>query len=118
MTTTPPAGFDERRFKALERNGFNRIAARYADGAWLRASLQAALLEAAALAPGEHVLDLAAGPGLLARDAARPVLPATSPRACSPRASAGQRPRGCPICWPPPATPSTWRLATAASTPH
>lgn len=75
MTTTPPAGFDERRFKALERNGFNRIAARYADGAWLRASLQAALLDAAALAPGEHVLDLAAGPGLLARDAARQVLP-------------------------------------------
>ena len=33
MTTTHPAGFDERRFKALERNGFNRIAARYADGA-------------------------------------------------------------------------------------
>ena len=75
MTTTPPAGFDERRFKALERNGFNRIAARYADGAWLRASLQAALLDAAALAPGEHVLDLAAGPGLLARDATRQVLP-------------------------------------------
>jgi len=72
---TPPPGFDERRFKALERSGFNRIAARYADGAWLRTSLQTALLEAAALAPGEHVLDLAAGPGLLARDAARQVLP-------------------------------------------
>ncbi len=72
---TPPPGFDARRFKALERSGFNRIAARYADGAPLRASLQAALLEAAALAPGEHVLDLAAGPGLLARDAARQVLP-------------------------------------------
>ena len=43
---TPPPGFDERRFKALERSGFNRIAARYADGAWLRSSLQAALLEA------------------------------------------------------------------------
>jgi len=74
MTTSTP-GFDARRFKALERSGFNRIAARYADGAWLRASLQTALLEAAALAPGEHVLDLAAGPGLLARDAARQVLP-------------------------------------------
>ena len=72
---TPPPGFDARRFKALERSGFNRIAARYADGAPLRASLQAALLEAAALAPGEHVLDLAAGPGLLARNAARQVLP-------------------------------------------
>ncbi|MBL8434164.1 MAG: class I SAM-dependent methyltransferase [Zoogloea sp.] len=72
---TPPPGFDARRFKALERSGFNRIAARYADGAHLRGSLQAALLEAAALAPGEHVLDLAAGPGLLARNAARQVLP-------------------------------------------
>lgn len=69
------SGFDARRFKALERTGFNRIAARYADGAPLRASLQAALLEAAQLQPGEKVLDLAAGPGLLARDAARRVLP-------------------------------------------
>ena len=47
MTTSTP-GFDARRFKALERSGFNRIAARYADGAWLRASLQTALLDAAA----------------------------------------------------------------------
>lgn len=69
------ADFDARRFKALERSGFNRIAARYADGAPLRASLQNALLDAAALQPGEHVLDLAAGPGLLARAAARRVLP-------------------------------------------
>ncbi len=75
MTTHTPEGFDARRFKSLERSGFNRIAARYADGAPLRASLQAALLDAAALAPGEHVLDLAAGPGLLARDAAHRVLP-------------------------------------------
>ncbi len=72
---TTPDNFDARRFKALERSGFNRIAARYADGAPLRASLQAALLDAARLAPGEKVLDLAAGPGLLARDAARRVLP-------------------------------------------
>ncbi|HMV65108.1 MAG TPA: methyltransferase, partial [Rhodocyclaceae bacterium] len=57
-----PPGFDARRFKALERSGFNRIAARYADGAPLRADLQDALLAAAALAPGESVLDLAAGP--------------------------------------------------------
>ncbi|ENO95264.1 type 11 methyltransferase, partial [Thauera phenylacetica B4P] len=36
---TDPAqpGFDARRFKAMERAGFNRIAARYADGAHLRA---------------------------------------------------------------------------------
>lgn len=72
---TTPDNFDARRFKALERSGFNRIAARYADGAPLRAGLQAALLDAARLAPGEQVLDLAAGPGLLARDAARRVLP-------------------------------------------
>ena len=75
MTDNASPGFDARRFKALERTGFNRIAARYADGAPLRASLQAALLDAAAPAPGEHILDLAAGPGLLARDAARRVLP-------------------------------------------
>ncbi len=68
-------GFDARRFKALERAGFNRIAARYADGAPIRAGLQKALLDAAALKPGQHVLDLAAGPGLLAREAARRVLP-------------------------------------------
>ena len=67
--------FDTRRFKALERDGFNRIACRYADGAPLRAGLQRALLDLAALRPGEHVLDLAAGPGLLARDAARHVAP-------------------------------------------
>lgn len=73
--TTLPEGFDARRFKALERSGFNRIATRYADGAPLRASLQAALLDAAALQAGEKVLDLAAGPGLLARDALRQVQP-------------------------------------------
>lgn len=68
-------GFDSRRFKAQERSGFNRIATRYADGAPLRASLQQALLDAAELHPGERVLDLAAGPGLLARHAARLVAP-------------------------------------------
>ncbi|MHB1375362.1 MAG: methyltransferase, partial [Thauera sp.] len=50
-------GFDPRRFKAMERAGFNRIAARYAEGAHLRADLAAALLDAAALAPGQRVLD-------------------------------------------------------------
>lgn len=68
-------GFDAHRFKAIERAGFNRIAARYADGAHLRRELADALLEAAALAPGQHVLDLASGPGLLARDALARVLP-------------------------------------------
>ncbi|MBR0567813.1 class I SAM-dependent methyltransferase [Azoarcus sp. L1K30] len=68
-------GFDSRRFKSMERAGFNRIAARYADGAHLRAALAHALLDAAALAPGLRVLDLASGPGLLAADAARRVRP-------------------------------------------
>ncbi|NMG73892.1 methyltransferase domain-containing protein [Aromatoleum diolicum] len=70
-----PAGFDPRRFKAQERAGFNRIAARYAEGAHLRADLATALLDAAKLAPGQRVLDLASGPGLLAREAAARVAP-------------------------------------------
>lgn len=69
------AGFDARRFKAMERAGFNRIAARYAAGAHLRAELATAVLDAAALAPGQYVLDLASGPGLLARAAAARVRP-------------------------------------------
>jgi ubiquinone/menaquinone biosynthesis C-methylase UbiE len=73
--TAGAPGFDARRFKAMERAGFNRIAARYADGAHVRADLAAALLEAAALATGQRVLDLASGPGLLARDAALRVAP-------------------------------------------
>lgn len=71
-------GFDARRFKAMERAGFNRIAARYAEGAHLRAELAEALLEAAALAPGQRVLDLASGPGLLAGQAALRVAPGGS----------------------------------------
>ncbi|HRP74811.1 MAG TPA: class I SAM-dependent methyltransferase [Rhodocyclaceae bacterium] len=66
---------DAGRFKAMERAGFNRIATRYAQGAHLRADLAEALLRAADLAPGQQVLDLASGPGLLARDAARLVQP-------------------------------------------
>ena len=81
-------GFDHRRFKAQERAGFNRIAEHYDKGADLRADLQRALLDEAALQPGEHVLDLASGPGLLARDATLRVgergkwWPATLPRRC------------------------------------
>jgi len=71
----PLTDFDPRRFKAQERAGFNRIAARYAEGAHLRADLATALLDAAKLAPGQRVLDLASGPGLLAREAASRVAP-------------------------------------------
>ncbi|KAI5914725.1 methyltransferase domain-containing protein [Thauera sp. 2A1] len=75
MSDEATPGFDPRRFKALERAGFNRIAARYADGAHLRAELADALLAAAGLAPGQRVLDLASGPGLLALRAAALVQP-------------------------------------------
>ncbi|QID16912.1 methyltransferase domain-containing protein [Nitrogeniibacter mangrovi] len=60
-------GFDPTRFKAMERAGFNRIARHYDEGAHLRESLQAALVDAAAPAAGECWLDVASGPGLLAR---------------------------------------------------
>jgi ubiquinone/menaquinone biosynthesis C-methylase UbiE len=72
---TQPPTFDPRRFKQQERKGFNRIAAAYADGAHLRATLAQALLAEAALQPGQRVLDLASGPCLLAREAAAKVAP-------------------------------------------
>jgi len=65
--------FDPDRFKREERLGYNLIAARYAESAALRASLNAALLDAAALRPGQAVLDLASGPGVLACEAAQKV---------------------------------------------
>ncbi len=65
--------FDAERFKREERIGYNLIAARYAEGAALRAGLNAALIAAAELRPGQAVLDLASGPGVLARDAAQQV---------------------------------------------
>ena len=67
------AEFDAARFKREERAGYNLIAARYAAGSDLRAGLNAALLDAAGLEPGQRVLDLASGPGVLAREAARQV---------------------------------------------
>ncbi len=63
--------FDPDRFKREERTGYNLIAARYAQSAALRAGLNAALIAAAELRPGQAVLDLASGPGVLAREAAR-----------------------------------------------
>ncbi|MCB1957163.1 MAG: class I SAM-dependent methyltransferase [Rhodocyclaceae bacterium] len=71
----PVSRFDAERFKANERAGFNRIAARYLDASASRAALQAALIEQAAPVAGERVLDLASGPCLLAADAARRVGP-------------------------------------------
>lgn len=65
--------FDPRQMKRIERDGYNLIGARYAAGAPARDALAAALIEAAELAPGQRVLDLAAGPGLLAAAASRKV---------------------------------------------
>ncbi|MDK9701642.1 MAG: methyltransferase domain-containing protein [Sulfuritalea sp.] len=61
--------FDSAQFKRLERAGYNRIGPRYLAAAGARSELAAALLAAARLKPGQHVLDLASGPGLLARGA-------------------------------------------------
>jgi len=61
--------FDSAHFKRLERAGYNRIGPRYLAAAGARGELTATLLAAARLAPGQRVLDLASGPGLLARDA-------------------------------------------------
>jgi ubiquinone/menaquinone biosynthesis C-methylase UbiE len=65
--------FDPDRFKREERIGYNLIAARYAESAALRTGLNAALIGAADLRPGQSVLDLASGPGVLACEAARKV---------------------------------------------
>ena len=61
--------FDAAQFKRLERAGYNRIGPRYLAAAGTRKGLADALLAAARLAPGLRVLDLASGPGLLAREA-------------------------------------------------
>ncbi|MCX7144740.1 MAG: methyltransferase domain-containing protein [Sulfuritalea sp.] len=61
--------FDAAQFKRIERAGYNRIGPRYLAASAARRDLAAALIAAARLAPGQRVLDLASGPGLLARDA-------------------------------------------------
>lgn len=62
--------FDTSQFKRLERTGYNRLGRRYLDAAARRAALADALLATADLHPGQHLLDLASGPGLLATAAA------------------------------------------------
>jgi ubiquinone/menaquinone biosynthesis C-methylase UbiE len=61
--------FESAQFKRLERAGYNRIGQRYQAAAGGRRELTDALHAAARLAPGQRVLDLASGPGLLARGA-------------------------------------------------
>lgn len=62
--------FDSNQFKRLERAGYDRLGPRYLAASGARSELAAALLAAARLEPGRRVLDLASGPGLLARGAA------------------------------------------------
>jgi cyclopropane fatty-acyl-phospholipid synthase-like methyltransferase len=84
--------FDGAQFKRIERAGYDRLGSRYLAAAATRHEIATALLDAASLAPGQRVLDLASGPGLLARAAAAHVgdaawcLPATSARASWPAA--------------------------------
>lgn len=61
--------FDSNQFKRLERAGYDRLGPRYLAAAGARSELAAALLAAARLESGQRVLDLASGPGLLARGA-------------------------------------------------
>ncbi|MDD5175878.1 MAG: methyltransferase domain-containing protein [Sterolibacterium sp.] len=69
MASADSPDFDRSRFKQLERAGFNQIAARYAEAAKARTMLHEDLLDAAELLPGQDVLDLASGPGVLAQAA-------------------------------------------------
>lgn len=62
--------FDSAQFKRLERAGYDRIGPRYLAASASRGELATALIKAARLAPKQRVLDLASGPGLLARAAA------------------------------------------------
>jgi ubiquinone/menaquinone biosynthesis C-methylase UbiE len=62
--------FDSNQFKRLERAGYDRIGPRYLAAAGARSELADALIKAARIEPGQSVLDLASGPGLLARRAA------------------------------------------------
>lgn len=75
MTAPTAPDFDSRRFKRLERDGYNLIAQRYLGAAAARAALTTALLDAARLAPGQTLLDLASGPGVLAQAALPRVAP-------------------------------------------
>jgi ubiquinone/menaquinone biosynthesis C-methylase UbiE len=63
--------FDPERFKQQERAGFNLIADRYERACSTLAPVQARMLQLAQLSANQQMLDVASGPGLLARAAAR-----------------------------------------------
>jgi ubiquinone/menaquinone biosynthesis C-methylase UbiE len=65
--------FDAAQFKRLERAGYNKLGPRYLASAAPRQAIADARLAAAALAPGQVVLDLCSGPDMLGRVAAKVV---------------------------------------------
>lgn len=73
--TDPATELDVRRHKRSERDGYNLIAERYKEEARRREPICKALLDAAELAPGQALLDVASGPGVLARAAQARVAP-------------------------------------------
>lgn len=73
-TNTPakPA-FDPARFKEQERSGFNFVADRYEEATLNFGPAITRMLDLAAVQPGDRVLDVATGPGMVARVAGRAV---------------------------------------------
>ncbi|MBN9386971.1 MAG: methyltransferase domain-containing protein [Chloroflexi bacterium] len=74
-TPSPKPAFDPARFKEQERSGFNFVADRYEEATLNFGPALTRLLDLAALEPGDRVLDVATGPGVMARIAARAVGP-------------------------------------------
>ncbi|MEI7557143.1 methyltransferase domain-containing protein [Candidatus Chlorohelix sp.] len=67
------ASFDPKRFKQQERAGFNLVAERYERGVEVNRGALERMVELARLETGGRVLDVACGPGLVSRYAARKV---------------------------------------------
>ena len=67
------ADFDPVRFKEQEKAGFNMVADRYEAAMELLAPVTTHMIKLAKLKPGQKILDVATGPGILARIAARAV---------------------------------------------
>ncbi len=67
MSETQKPAFDPARFKEQERAGFNLVADRYEDAMEAMTPVTNRMLALAQLQAGQRVLDVATGPGILAR---------------------------------------------------